>query len=109
MHESRKRSLIINCLNSRKIKKDHHKTWLIWNFHSQEKNVLAVKDPMIFLIFVVQKLPSRLNKPINHATDMRTLTGMLADHAWSQWAIPRTFGIKEKTTGLPAHFQNAAV
>lgn len=40
---------------------------------------------------------------------MRTLTGMLADHAWSQWAIPRTFGIKEKTTGLPAHFQNAAV
>lgn len=63
---------------------------------------------MIFLIFVVQKLPSRLNKPMNHATDMRTLTGMLADHAWSQWAIPRTFGIKEKTTGLPAHFQNAA-
>lgn len=58
---------------------------------------------MIFLIFVVQKLPSRLNKP-KDATYMKTLTGMLTDCAWSQWAIPPTFGIKEKTTGLPAHF-----
>lgn len=40
---------------------------------------------------------------------MTTLTGTLTDCAQSQWATPPTFGIKERTTGLPVHLRNRAV
>lgn len=39
---------------------------------------------------------------------MTTLAAILTDYAQSQWAIPSTFGVKERTTGLSVHLRNAA-
>lgn len=74
VHESKERSLIIYCLKQPNDRKDHHKTWLLWqHFHSQEK-MLQLLGSCHFSYFC-SKLPSRLNKP-KDATDMTALTGI---------------------------------
>lgn len=59
---------------------------------------------MIFLIFVVQNfLPGLINQKMLQKRQLSLA------YWQSQWAIPSTFGMKERTTGLAVHLRNAAL